>query len=76
MSAKCNNGLIGAQAIHCPVKYECKCLEDCCAPNKLCWIVLFGFHFTECVMGPYLMWSLDFPHYCSLPFYFLNMFIS
>lgn len=76
MSAKCNNGLIGTQAIHCPVKYECKCLENCCAPNKLCWNLLFGLDFTECVMGPCLMWSFDSPHYFSLPFYFLNVFIS
>lgn len=75
-SAKCNNGLIETQAIHCPVKYECKCLENRCTPNKLFWNPLFGLDFTECMMGPCLMWRADFLHYSSLPFYFLSVFVS
>jgi len=54
-SAKCNNGLIETQAIHCPVKYECKRLENRCTPNKLFSNPLLDLEFTACKMGPCLM---------------------
>lgn len=75
-SAKCNNGLIETQIIHCPVKYECKHLENRCTPNKLFWNLLFDLDITEHMTGPCLMWKADFPHYSSLRFYFLSVFVS